>query len=53
MPLLVCFTFNSRCLVMLLTMFLYLEWVYFAVEIWFSTLGNYRHQASRNPCARL
>lgn len=33
MPLLDVFTFNSRSLVMLLTLVLNLEWVYFAVEI--------------------
>lgn len=33
MPLLDCFTFNSRSLIMLATLLLNLEWLYFAVEI--------------------
>jgi len=33
MPLLDCFTFNTRSIIMLVTMLLNLEWLYFAVEI--------------------
>jgi hypothetical protein len=33
MPLLDCFTFNSRSIIILLTLVLNLEWLYFAVEI--------------------
>jgi len=33
MPLLDCFTFNSRSIIILITLVLNLEWLYFVVEI--------------------